>query len=417
MHVWIIEATEPLPTFDKNFRDLRCSTLAKELVSQGHEVTWWTSTFDHMRKRHRFDGPRSVELQSALRMNLMHGPGYRRNISLGRLLHHRALASAFEQGCQSEAKPDVLFACLPIPELAEKAAVYGRVQGVPVVVDVRDQWPNVYLMAFPARLRRLARLALLRECRRTQRTFRMATGITAVSETYLKWALNYAERAGRKTDGIFPLGYSTSTAGTQSEIETQAADMRVKYQIDPEALVVTFVGTFGASYDLETVIKAAGVLQEDGVLEIRIVLAGDGDGGPKLRAMSQRLQNVIFTGWLDQGSIVALMRLSSVGLAAYTKESLQSLPNKAFEYMAAGLPILSSLRGELETLIRAERIGLQYQPGDVPSLVEKIRWLAANRDARLEMGIRARKLFEERFNAEVIYPRLARHLEEVARGG
>lgn len=179
-------------------------------------------------------------------------------------------------------------------------------------------------------------------------------------------------------------------------------------------MVVTFIGMFGASYDLETVINAARVLQVEGPPNIQIVLAGNGDDGPKLREMSHGLQNAVFTGWLDQTSILALMRLSSVGLAAYEKNSLQSLPNKPFEYMAAGLPILSSLRGELETLIRDEQIGLQYQAGDITSLVEKIRWLAANPDARREMGKRARRLFDERFSADVIYPRLVKHLEKVA---
>jgi len=415
MHVWIVEATEPLPFIDTNYRDLRCSTLAQELVARGHEVTWWTSTFDHMKKQHRFDGPRSVEVEPGLRLNLMHGPGYKKNISLGRLLHHRALARAFEQECRTQPKPDVLFACLPIPELAEKAAIYGRVQGVSVVIDVRDQWPDVYLMVFPAKLRRLARLALLPEFWRIRRTLQTATGITAVSETYLKWALNYAGRPIRKTDGVFPLGYPSPNVGTQSEIETLAAQLRTKYKIRPDAMVVTFIGMFGASYDLETVIEAARVLQVEGPLNIQIVLAGDGEDGPKLRAMSYGLENVVFTGWLDQTSILALMRLSSVGLAAYGKNSPQSLPNKPFEYMAAGLPILSSLRGELEDLIRGEQIGLQYRAGDVASLVEKIRWLAANSDARRVIGTRARILFEERFSAEVIYPRLAQHLEEVAR--
>ncbi|MEM4203348.1 MAG: glycosyltransferase family 4 protein [Candidatus Methanomethylicaceae archaeon] len=414
MKVWIIEIGEPLPVIDSNARIMRAGMLAKALVAQGHKVTWWASTFDHFTKRHRFDGPRSVEVQPGLRLNLMHGPGYEKNISLKRLLHHRALARIFEQERQTQPKPDVVFACLPIPELAEKAAIYGCVQGVPVIIDVRDQWPDVYLMAFPSGLHRLARLVLLPEFRRTQRALRMATGITAVSETYLKWALNYAKRSMRKTDGVFPLGYPSPTVGTPGEIETQVAQLRARYKIRPDAIVVTFVGTFGAAYDLETVIKAARVLQEDDALNVQIVLAGDGDRMAKLREMVNGLENVVFTGWIDQIAISTLLHFSSVGLAAYCESALQSLPNKPFEYMAAGLPILSSLRGELESLIREERIGLQYQAGDVNSLVEQIRWLAANPEARREMGMRARRLFEERFSADVIYPRLVQYLEKVA---
>jgi glycosyltransferase involved in cell wall biosynthesis len=85
--------------------------------------------------------------------------------------------------------------------------------------------------------------------------------------------------------------------------------------------------------------------------------------------------------------------------------------------MSAGLPLLSSLRGELEDLIRGAQIGLQYEAGDAASLVERIRWLAANPKAREAMGQRARRLFESTYSAEVIYPKLVRHLEQVVRAG
>ena len=108
------------------------------------------------------------------------------------------------------------------------------------------------------------------------------------------------------------------------------------------------------------------------------------------------------------------MQITDVGLAAYTKDALQSLPNKPFEYMAAGLPLLSSLPGELEGLITEHQIGLHYRADDVQSLIDKIVWLAEHPSERIAMGQRARKLFEERFRADIIYSKLAAHLEKVA---
>jgi glycosyltransferase involved in cell wall biosynthesis len=186
------------------------------------------------------------------------------------------------------------------------------------------------------------------------------------------------------------------------------------YGIRMNAMVVTFIGTFGASYDLETVIAAAKILTACDI-PTQIVLAGHGDKATRLQALARGLDNVVFTGWLDQLSMLALLRLSAVGLAAYTNAALQSLPNKPFEYMSAGLPLLSSLQGELETLIRAECIGVQYQAGNVQSLADNIRWLAAHPVERTIMGERARQLLEKRFAAEVIYPQLAAHLQTIAR--
>jgi glycosyltransferase involved in cell wall biosynthesis len=85
--------------------------------------------------------------------------------------------------------------------------------------------------------------------------------------------------------------------------------------------------------------------------------------------------------------------------------------------MAAGLPLLSSLPGELEGMITEHQIGLHYKAGDVESLVEKIAWFAEHPEERMAMGQRSRRLFEERFRADIIYPKLVAHLERVVANG
>jgi glycosyltransferase involved in cell wall biosynthesis len=412
MKVWIVAVAEPLPSIDGGFRPFRCSLLSDALISHGHRVVWWTSDFDHVRKVHRLGRTQSIEINNSFKLNLLHGPGYKSNISLSRVWHNFRVASVFESEADSERiRPDVLFVCLPILELAERAAIYGQGHQVPVILDVRDQWPDLYLNAFPARFRSVARLALLTEFRRLKRILRKATAITAVSETYLTWALQSAGRERQDKDIVFPLGCSEQSADEHDEIERKAQELSVKHGIRSDSLVVTFVGTFGASYDLETVIHAARQLGH--LPEIQIVVAGDGDAGSKLRQIGQDLKNVIFTGWLDRTSISALLKLSSVGLAPYKNEAWQSLPNKPFEYWAASLPILSSLKGELAALIQKEQVGLQYKSGDVSSLVGAIRWFQVNEYSRRIMARRARKLFDERFSARMIYPKLVEYLEEV----
>lgn len=410
MNIWLVQDGEPLPEIDPGNRDWRCAILAKTLVAQGHEVLWWASTFDHAQKRHRYNEARTVELTSGVKIRLLHGPGYKSNKSPKRFLHQRALARAFAQEMMGLSAPDIIVCGMPLPELAEQAIIYGRKCHVPVVIDVRDQWPDLYLTMFPRRLRRLARLVLAAEFRRIGRIFQSAAAILSVSDTYLNWALKHARRPRRSRDAVFALGYSPFEETSESD----AVEFRLKYNIRPDSMVVTFVGIFGFSYDLETVVKAAKVLQEERVDNVQIFLVGDGDEGSRLREMASGVPNLICTGWLDQKSIRILLGLSSVGMAAYREDATQTLPNKPFEYMAAGLPLLSSLRGELEDLIRNEQIGLQYRARDVNSLVEKIKWLAANPEAGQVMGQRARVLFDERFCSDVIYPHLVNYLEGIA---
>jgi glycosyltransferase involved in cell wall biosynthesis len=388
------------------------------LVAGGHEVLWWASTFDHAHKRHRFSEPHTIDLQPGLKIRLLHGPGYRHNKSPWRFWHNRVLAAAFARESTALQPPDLIFCSLPTPELAEKSVHYGRKKGIPVIVDVRDQWPDLYLKLVPAALRPLAGVFLTREVRRIQHITQAATGLLAVSETYLDWALKHGKRARHGGDGVFPLGYPDFPLLPAGEANSTAEKLRLKYGFRLDTLVITFVGTFGVSYDLESVVRAARLLHtERPDLDVRIVLAGSGDNEAKLHKLATGCPNVVFTGWLDGSSIQSFLRVSSVGLAAYAEEAIQSLPNKPFEYMAARLPLLSSLGGELAYLIQQEAIGLNYSAGDEDLLVEKICWLAENPAERIAMGQRSRKLFERQFSADIIYPKLLAHLERIVTRG
>ncbi|NJO06275.1 MAG: glycosyltransferase family 4 protein [Chloroflexaceae bacterium] len=278
---------------------------------------------------------------------------------------------------------------------------------MPILIDIRDQWPDIYLKPFPRPLHGLAQMMLWTEFHKMRSICRRATGITAVSQTYFDWALTYAGRGQGMYDGVFPLGYPATTAHAATALNQRAHELQAAHGIRSDALVISFVGIFGLSYDLETVIEAARLLHAQGVTQVQFVLAGDGDKGKRLRNLARGIDTVIFPGWLDERSIHALLKLSSIGLAPYVKGALQSLPNKPFEYMAAGLPILSSLQGELETLITNEHIGKQYQPGNAQSLVDQVRWFLDHPDTATAMGKRSRRLLEERFSTETVYARLA----------
>lgn len=90
------------------------------------------------------------------------------------------------------------------------------------------------------------------------------------------------------------------------------------------------------------------------------------------------------------------------------------MPNKPFEYMASGLPVLSSCLGEMEELLSRTRAGLHYQPGDLGSLVSAVTRLHQEPEWRQELASRALTLYEENYEASRVYSDFSTHLEEVA---
>lgn len=418
MKVWLIKEGEPITALDAKTRPFRLGLLAQALISQGHDVLWWASTFDHMTKKQRFNSTQTIEVQPGFQIRLLYGPGYAKSTSLKRLFHHRATAEAFwQEALKTPVKPELIFCCLPTLQLAAKAISYGQRFAIPVIIDIRDLWPDHFYTLLPPSLRKLGPNLFWLDLRRARQICHNATAITAISKTYLAWALNHAGRPQGVLDQVFPIGYPTESVQRYepASIEAKMAQLRESHNLSPETVVITFIGTFISSFDLETVIQAAKILAQDKQCPTKIILAGDGDQNQHLRELAKGLPNIVFTGFLDGTTLWALMQISDVGLAPYKAEALMSLPNKPFEYMAAGLPILSSLSGELENLISAEQIGRQYQSGDVASLVEKLRWFADNPATRKAMANRSQKLFEKQFKSDVIYPQLVTHLENIVK--
>ena len=105
--------------------------------------------------------------------------------------------------------------------------------------------------------------------------------------------------------------------------------------------------------------------------------------------------------------------MARLGLAAYARHAPQGLPNKLFEYLSAGLPVVSSLRGETERFLSDSACGVTYPAGDAPALAALLQRLASDDTARREMGRRALALYDAEFSAQQVYGRLADHLERL----
>jgi glycosyltransferase involved in cell wall biosynthesis len=416
--VWIVETGEPVPWLDAGARTLRCGLLAEALIERGHDVTWWNSTFRHLTKSYCFDAPRTLEPREGLTINLLHAPrGYRRNVSAARWRHQRAVAGELRQALAWADPPDVIVAGLPTLELSAVAVEYGQRADVPVVVDLVDPWPDVYLSALPRSARRLGRLLLGAEYRRLSAILRGATALTSVSRTYLGWAADHGAPQVPQRQRFFPLGYTGFAAGAGSPAVERPAGgggIRGRFGIPSGTHLAVFSGTFGRSYDLHTVVDCAALLHRHGRTDIHFVLAGQGDQMPALRRRAASLPNVTMTGWLDQRALTELIQAATVGLCAYAPHALQALPYKPFEYMAAGLPQISSLQGELAELLRTHGVGRQYDAGSASSLAGAIVAIVDEPTVRERMSEAARQLFARRFDARAIYGEMASFVESIA---
>jgi glycosyltransferase involved in cell wall biosynthesis len=401
LNIWIVNPFDPLP--GESLRPGRYAFLAKLLSDKGHEVTWWTSNFSHMFKSFRQPGA----ADSDVRTIQLKTPVYKKNICLKRIYNHRVYAGQFmRQAMRQETPADVIVASCPPLSSAMAAIKIAERTGAKCVIDVQDLWPESFEVISSSKIFK----ALLNPLKKyADKIYRSADALTAVSKTYLERAVSVRGNEGR--DFVMPLGIDLSFIEDLEEDSNPLPD-----KSDGE-FWAAYIGTLGSCYDVSTVLRAAEMLKSTHP-NIKFMIAGDGPQIGKLKRLAEKndLFNCIFLGFLGYGNLRRLLNLSDVGLNVFARNAKNSFPNKAFDYMAAGLPMINSITGELEELITKEGIGIQYRPGDAASLRDAVLRLYNDRAGREMMARGAKKLARQRYDRNKEYPKYEEFLQDVAYG-
>lgn len=144
---------------------------------------------------------------------------------------------------------------------------------------------------------------------------------------------------------------------------------------------------------------------------------GDGKLKPALqeRARVEKLDNVIFLPPVPKHRVAGLMAAADVGmqiLANVPAFYYGTSPNKFFDYIAAGLPVLNNYPGWLADLIREHDCGFVVPPEDPVAFADALEQAAADQERLQEMGRRARQLAEKEFDRDKLAARFVRWLVE-----
>jgi glycosyltransferase involved in cell wall biosynthesis len=403
VNIWLVRDLEPIPSDPGDRRLMRAGMLAQALARRGHATTWFTSSFDHYQKRQRTERDETIAAEPNLVIEMFRGPGYVSNVSLARIGHNRDFAARWRRyAAASGTRPDLLITDVPTTEAAAAVVRFGKANGIPTVLSIRDLWPDFFVDYLPALLRPLARPFVLPLDRQVRYAAVNATSLIGISDGYLQWGLAKGERSRRDLDRVFPLGYDARPQPSTAAIGA----FRSKLGTGDKTLV-SFVGSWGRTYDLELVRAAAEQLAARD--DLTFVVAGDQDTQPDLRDALSRLPNVVLPGWLSADDIALLVSASAIGLLPYQPNAPQGLPNKVFEYMAYGAYQLATLEGEIGPFYAETGAGQAVGRDLAPAITSAL-------PIALDVNKRAERiaLFERRYSADAVYGAMVDHIEQVA---
>ena len=409
MTVWIMQTGEPLPIDQGDPRPMRAMNLTNALIASGHKVVLWSSAFYHQEKRHRNTKFESIKVSENLEVRLIPSPGYKRNIGPGRLWDHAIMALNLSRELKMVTdKPDIAFIGYPPIEPAAIMAKWLKRNGIKYMLDVKDQWPHIFVEALPKVFRPFGKVAFSPYFYLGRQSIRNADGLSAMSKSFLEWSVAFAGRPMTKNDKVVPL---TTPADTLPVEEIESANIWWDEQgiVNDGTPTVSFVGSHSRAFDMLHVIEAAKKMSEEGML-CQFVICGDGPSSTGWKEMAFGLNNVFFPGWVDIAKGEALGRRSTAALAPYTnvENFTLNIPNKIIDSLAQGLPILSPLRGEVEELISKYKVGMVYSEAN--SLESRIKELT-NNQLRQEISQNCKELYKSEFSYTKVYGELVSHLE------
>jgi glycosyltransferase involved in cell wall biosynthesis len=412
MRVWILQTGEPLQIDSNGLRPMRAMNLSKALVDQGHQVTLWSSDFDHFSKQHRYGSEQAIAFSDQLTIRLIKSCGYDSHVGLRRLLDHAQLGWNLSKKLKREEAPDIAFIGYPPIEPALVLSLWLKRKNIKYMVDVKDAWPNILLRGIPKKLKLFGILALTPYFLAMRCIFRNATSISSITQPYLDWCNHSARRVVSEFDRVTPLTSQVLTHSL-SEIDIATFELKKIGVRDDELFKVAFIGTLNSAFDFLPIIEAARCLK------FLLIIAGD---GPQLQELKEKCisdENIVFTGWINSATASVLMRMSSIMLAPLRDlpDFKMSMPNKFYDAMQNSKAILTSISGYAGNFVSNEKIGVEYSNEDIEGLKLELSRLMQNPAILEEMGKNASKVYASQFEFNKTYEALVTDLETIARKG
>ena len=409
--IWLVNEGENLPGDDNNPRLQRMGLLAYQLDKLGVKVTWWQSTFNHYQKKFRYHEDKEIKLTDNLTMKLIHSCGYKKNVCVKRLLHEWKTAKRFYEAARFENPPDIVVSAMPTVAQAHFSVKYGRKYKVPVIVDLRDLNPDVFVSPFSGIMRKVVSVGIIPLKQMLGNALMHADGLVGTTVPYLNWGLNYAKRERFRNDRVFYVSYPDNGIVTALSENSRWREFE-----NYPGIICCFFGQFGQLVDFDTIIEAAEMCQKNNT-DVQFLLCGKGELLEHYEEIvrSKGLTNVKLPGWVNQTDIAEIGFLSDVGLMAYKKNDNfdMQMPNKFSEYLSLELAIMLQPTGVMLDVINNNKCGIHYEnSGELYAALVK---LINDRDLMKTMKHNSRTLFEREFSVENVYKNFGKYIIDLAK--
>jgi glycosyltransferase involved in cell wall biosynthesis len=308
------------------------------------------------------------------------------------------MASAAIAGSLRVPRPDVIVATSPQLLCAGAGYLLARRFRVPLVMEVRDLWPES-LIAVGASDRQSLLVGSLE--RIAKGLYRRAAHIVTVTDS--------------QRDVIVRMGFSPERVSVvpngvdRAFLETGASHSSLLPAVGERRFELTYIGTIGMAHHLETLLEAAVLLRDDPRFHFRLVGEGARRVALESLARARGLANVEFCGERPRGEVARWIAESSACAVLLRRNDVfrTVVPSKLLEIMAVGRPIILGVEGEARALVDRAGAGVAIEPENAEQLAAAVRMLAADPLRCRRLGENGRRFAAREFLREKLAARYA----------
>lgn len=359
-------------------------------LSQTNQVELVTSDFSHEKKMHR----EQLTIQHPFKITLLHELGYKKNISIKRFFSHYTWGVQVIKYLRDRATPDVVYCAVPSLAAAWFTSKYCKRHKIRFIIDIQDLWPEAFKMVF--RIPLISDFIFAPFSYIANRIYKNADDIIAVSDTYVQRAL----AVNKKCD----CGH-TVYIGTRLETYDKATTDIPLYRKSQNEIWIGYCGSLATSYDIPNLIYASKYLKVNGFSNVKLIIMGDGGCRQLFEGIAEE-QGVdsIFTGRLPYHQMCAQLNECDIVVNPIKRGSAATIINKHADYAASGLPVVNSQDSlEYRQLIAQYGMGINCENENAVDMAEKLEKLIRNVALRDEMGRKARRCAEDKFDRKNSY--------------
>jgi glycosyltransferase involved in cell wall biosynthesis len=397
MKIWIINPYGNIP--GEGWKLHRSYMIADAFSKNGHEVTYWVSNIDHRSKKIRSENFSDIKINENLEIRIVPTTKYSDHISYKRVraevnfiknLRNYVYEKRLTTDLIIVGEP-ALFISMTVVKLVNKLKAK-------LLIDFIDIWPELFAIALPKFLLPLNKIILAPLYWKRRWFVKKADVLLSVSEAYLAIGKRYNSKVPSKV-----IYWGVDLKGFDRPENINVLE-RLKLPLKSEKeLWVIYAGTLGDNYDLRTIVELARIIDKS-PLAIKLIIAGDGNLKEFVsNSISELTANKsYFLGRTESEDLNDLYKFCDVSLSTYVPGSSVSMPIKAFDYFAAGLPLINSLGMDLQHFVESQKVGLQYKAGDANDIFEKAMIFYQNIDLLIKMKQNCKKLAKD-FDQKKLY--------------